>query len=136
MKRAAVLSIAAFYLLLTTGMFVCMVHCTGESYFRPKMVMNMQAMHHEAQQSKKHKTCGKDCDCCKKHGDYVIKENIKPTLVDFQGPKVAVILRQFHYIPVTAQYYAGLNTPILQYGKAPPGISGKAISIQFRSLQI
>jgi hypothetical protein len=135
MKRAAILSIAAFYLLLTTGMFVCILHCAGESFFQPKMAM--QTMNHDAAHSKQHKhTCkDKDCDCCNKHGNYVIKENIKPTLIDVQAPLVAVLPRQFNYTPV-AVTYPMVNVLSLQYGKAPPGVSGKTISIQLRSLQI
>ncbi|MDN5286463.1 MAG: hypothetical protein JWR38_2737 [Mucilaginibacter sp.] len=135
MKKAAILSIAAFYLLLTTGMFVCIIHCAGESFFQPKMAM--QAMNHNAHHDKqqKHPCKDKDCDCCNKHGNYVIKENIKPALVDVQAPQVAVLPRQFNYVPVTVQYPA-INVLSLQYGKAPPGVSGKALSIQLRSLQI
>jgi hypothetical protein len=135
MKKTAILSIAAFYLLLTTGMFVCLIHCAGESVFQPEMAM--QAMHHDTHHGKhhQHSTKDKDCDCCNKHGNYVIKENIKPATVDVQVPLVATLPRQLFYIPVTVQY-AALNTLSLSYGKAPPGISGKALSIQLRSLQI
>jgi hypothetical protein len=135
MKRAAILSIAAFYLLLTTGMFVCMVHCTGQSLFHPKTAM--QAMNHDEHQGNQHKhnAKDKDCDCCKKHGNYVIKENIKPGTVALQSPQMAVVLREFNYIPLPDQSPA-LNTFTIRHGKAPPGLSGKAISIQLRSLQI
>jgi hypothetical protein len=135
MKKAAILSIAAFYLLLTTGMFVCMVHCAGQSFFQPKMAM--QAMNHEEHQGKQHKHSpkDKDCDCCKKHGNYVIKENIKPGTIALQSPQMAVILREFNYTPLPDQYPA-LNTFTPRHGKAPPGLSGKAISIRLHSLQI
>jgi hypothetical protein len=135
MKKTAILSIAAFYLLLTTGMFVCLIHCAGESVFQPKMVM--QAMNHATHHGKhhQHNTKDKDCDCCNKHSNYVIKENIKPATVDVQAPQLAALPRQFNYVPVTDAYTA-LNILPLPYGKAPPGISGKALSIQLRSLQI
>jgi hypothetical protein len=133
MKKAAILSIATFYLLLTTGMFVCLIHCAGESFFQPKMAM--QGMNPETHHGQQHKHCGKNCDCCNKHGDYVIKENIKPSVLDVQISQVAVLPRQFDYIFVAALYPA-LNVLSLQYGKAPPGLSGKAISIQLHSLQI
>ncbi len=135
MKRAAVLSIAAFYLLLTTGMFVCLVHCTGESLMGNKMAM--QAMDHKAAHHHHHKHSSKndDCDCCKKHGNYVIKENIKPVGVDAQSPSLAIISQPFQSISTATQYVV-LNTFKLSLGKAPPGLSGKAIAIQQRSLQI
>ncbi|MGN8072114.1 hypothetical protein [Mucilaginibacter sp. 22184] len=134
MKRVAVLSIAAFYLLLTTGMFVCLVHCTGQSLMGNKMAMqavdNTTTHHHH-----KHSSKSDDCDCCKKHGNYVIKENIKPASVDSQAPVIAIITRPFQSIPAAAHYIV-LNTFRLSSGKAPPGLSGKAIAIQQRSLQI
>jgi hypothetical protein len=99
--------------------------------------MAMQAMNHDTHHGKqqKHACKDKDCDCCKKHGNYVIKENIKPALIDVQTPMVAVFPRQFNYTPVAAPYPV-VNVLSLQYGKAPPGVSGKALSIQLRSLQI
>lgn len=135
MKKAAILSIAAFYLLLTTGMFVCLIHCAGESIFQPKMAM--QAMNHDDDHHGKHQhnTKDKDCDCCKKHGNYVIKENIKPAAVDFQGPQLAIISPLFTYT-ATAACFSSASLPELKYGKAPPGLSGKFISIKLRSLQI
>jgi hypothetical protein len=134
MKKAAILSIAAFYLLLTTGMFVCMVHCAAESFFQPKMAMHNAG--HDDCDTKQHKhgAKDKDCACCNKHGNYTIKENIKPAL-DFQAPQVAVIFHQFNYTSLKAQYPA-VNRLVMQYGKAPPGVSGKSISIQLHSLQI
>ena len=135
MKKAAILTIASFYLLLTTGMFVCMVHCAGEYFFTPAMAM--QSMSHSAHHHSHHQHHGKskDCDCCNKHGNYVIKENIKPAAVDVQAPQIALLPQQFNYIPVAVQYPSPEAFP-LSYGKAPPGQSGKAISIQLRSLQI
>jgi ABC-type nickel/cobalt efflux system permease component RcnA len=134
MKRAAVLSIATFYLLLTTGMFVCLVHCTGQSLMGNKMAM--QAMNHKAaHHHHKHNSKSDDCDCCKKHGNYVIKENIKPAGIDAQSPAMAIVTRPFQSIPAAAHYIV-LNTFKLSSGKAPPGLSGKAIAIQQRSLQI
>lgn len=130
MKKAAVLSITAFYLLLTTGMFVCMVHCAAESIItRPAMQMS-GSMHHPE------KSCAgkKDCDCCKKHGDFVIKENIKPA-TDLQYAQTAIMIHHFKI----ADFF--LNIPVLENtlweeSNAPPGTSGKAITIQNRSLLI
>ena len=134
MKKSAILSLTAFYLLLTTGMFVCMVHCAGESIFQPKMAM--QAMHHDDHHCKhQHKLNDKDCDCCKKHGNYVIKENIKPATVDLQTPQLAALVHQFNYITIETGY-PSIYVPELPYGKSPPGMSGKFISIKLRSLQI
>ena len=129
MKKAAVFSMAAFYLLLTTGMFVCMVHCAAQSLVKkPAMVMG------RSHQPKKACSHGSDCGCCKQHGEYVVKENLKPGF-DYQFSATAVLVA--YAIP------QGLFTPkqqLTNYSwadcKAPPGKSGKALSIQLRSLQI
>lgn len=78
MKKAAILTIATFYLLLTTGMYVCILHCTAECFVQPKIAMHDDS--DKAHEGEEHKPCkNKDaCDCCKKHGTYAIKENIKP----------------------------------------------------------
>jgi len=129
MKRAAVFSMAAFYLLLTTGMFVCIVHCAAESMVK-KPAMAMEHSH----QSKKQCSHGSDCGCCKQHGEYVVKENLKPGF-DYQFSPTAVLIA--FAVPeglfTTKQQltnYCWADT------KAPPGKSGKALSIQLRSLQI
>lgn len=132
MKKAAIITIAAFYLSLTTGMFVCMVHCAGEHFFQPKMAM--QAMNHNSHQDK-HCDKNKACDCCNKHGNYVIKENIKPVSVDVQAPQVFLVFQQLNYVPLTDQDSIS-DRFIGRYVKAPPSPSGKFIAIQLRSLQI
>ena len=124
MKKAVAFSMAAFYLLLTTGMFVCIVHCTAESL---TVKSGMASSHNHCKKDK-------DCDCCKKHGSYVIRENIKP------GSDFRVLL------PASSICYEQLPDLIYQQIKqnnisctnshAPPGKSGKVISIRFHSLQI
>jgi bacterioferritin-associated ferredoxin len=131
MKKAAVFSMAAFYLLLTTGMFVCIVHCAAESMVKkPAMAM----AHNHDHQPKKHCGNGSGCDCCKQHGAYVVKENLKPGF-NYQFSPTAVLIA--FAVPeglfTTKQQvtnYCWTDT------KAPPGKSGKALSIQLRSLQI
>lgn len=125
MKKAAILSITAFYLLLTTGMFVCIVHCAAET-IAAKPAMHMDgAMEHN---------CKKDCDCCKKHGNYVIKENIKPA-TDIQYTQTAILIRHFEKAGFLLNTIAFQNTS-WEESNAPPGRSGKAISIQNCSLLI
>lgn len=130
MKKAAILSITAFYLLLTTGTFVCMVHCAVE-----KLVSKTaMAMAHGGPCKMKDRKGPKNCGCCKKHGSYVVKENIKPAfdLKPFEQAAVLypVIINKLLLPPAVASYSPETNI------NAPPGISGKAISIQFHSLQI
>jgi bacterioferritin-associated ferredoxin len=131
MKKAAIIGMATFYLLLTTGMFVCIVHCAAENLTsKPVMAMG----HTHGHQHKKKCTGGSDCGCCKKHGEYVVKENLKPGS-DLQFSPVAVLVG--YTIP---DGLFTLRAPVTNYtwtdSKAPPGKSGKLLSIQFRTLQI
>ncbi|MGY4386502.1 ABC-type nickel/cobalt efflux system permease component RcnA [Pedobacter sp. UYP24] len=132
MKKSAVLSIAAFYLLLTTGMFVCIVHCAGEYFFQPKMVMHNDR---EAHGDDKHKQCDdKGCGCCDKHDNYVVKENILPA-PDFQAPQIAV-LNQHHFFLSPLKHYPKVTHLARHESHAPPNLSGKSIVIKFRSILI
>jgi hypothetical protein len=130
MKKAAILSITAFYLLLTTGMFVCIVHCSAEAMIIKPVMHLAYAGHHHKDSCKS----GKDCDCCKKHGTYIIKENIKP-VASFDSQQFAIII-DHPLIENFIQEYPTTATLAWRDSNAPPWKSGKAISIQFRSLQI
>jgi hypothetical protein len=134
MKKAAIFSMTAFYLLLTTRMFVCTVHCSAESMVNKMgmpMAQNSIHQHHQ----KKQCTKDKGCDCGKRHVSYTIRENIKAGF-DFR----------FTYSPLTAYqtelpgFVIGFpdinNTSFLTNNNVPPGKSGKNIAIQIHSLQI
>jgi hypothetical protein len=133
MKRATIIGMAAFYLLLTTGMFVCVVHCSAQNLVStPHMTMAHAGM--GMHNVKKHCDGNKDCDCCKKHGNYVVKENIKPGF-ELQFAQTGILVEQ----PVTIYNYStwpAISTVSWTEGKAPPGKTGKLLSIQYRSLQI
>jgi hypothetical protein len=130
MKRTAILSLTAFYLLLTSGMFVCAVHCSlAKLVVQPEMQMAGIP------------SCSKPCcadkqrNCNKKHSNFTIKENVKPGYhIRFNLP-----LLTLQSVPATSWRP---NIALVAYNaswlncKAPPGSSGKVISIQFRSLLI
>lgn len=85
MRKVGAIGFAAFYLLLSTGMFVCILHCSGTYLFKEKLTSSIDReqthRHSEAHCNKE-----KDCDCCDEHGEYVVKENIpttKPTIDGF-----------------------------------------------------
>lgn len=130
-KKTAALSLAAFYLLLTTGMFVCLMHCATESVMaKPGMQMAGMSDH----QHKSHCDTGQGCDCCKHHGSFVIKENLKPGF-DYQVGQQIVLLPQF----VPGEYISRMEVTdiLLQIDDdSPPWVSGKALSIKLRSLRI
>ena len=127
MKKAAALSITAFYLLLTTGMFVCMVHCTANSMVKqPAMQMTGVV--------KSNCNSDKDCDCCKKHSAFIVKENLK-AITDFQFAQTVAMIATIRVADFKVNSYFVENTSRAD-SNAPPGRSGKSISILFRSLLI
>ncbi|MDN3581623.1 hypothetical protein [Mucilaginibacter flavus] len=132
MKRAAIISMAAFYLLLTTGMFVCIVHCGAQSIISKPMAMAHAGMGIHG--AKKHCNGNEDCGCCKKHGNYVVKENIKPSF-ELQFAQAGIRVEQSVPIYSHSNLSAISNTSWIE-GKAPPWKTGKLISIQNHSLQI
>ncbi|SEN08116.1 hypothetical protein SAMN05192574_102394 [Mucilaginibacter gossypiicola] len=97
MRKFGAICLASFYLLLTTGMFVCLVHCSAEYLLGSPAQASVahqdgdQDDHdHEAmppaghdkdpKEGKTHdhkNSCGegKNCSCCNQHDNYVIKEN-------------------------------------------------------------
>ncbi|MGZ3874798.1 MAG: hypothetical protein ACXVJD_17900 [Mucilaginibacter sp.] len=126
MKRLAILSITAFYLLLTTGMFVCVVHCAAEN-LGTKPAMSMAG-------AKKHCAEKKDCDCCKKHGSFIIKESTRPA-ADLQFAQTAILIRHAEIPGFLLNASFDQDKP-LHESNAPPGRSGRFILIQNRSLLI
>jgi len=130
MKRTAILTLTAFYLLLTSGMFVCAVHCSlATLVVKPEMQMAGTP------------SCTKPCcadkqhNCNKKHSNFTIKENVKP------GYQIRFNLPLLTLQPVTPPDYQPNTLTFVRQtaytnSKAPPGTSGKALSIQFHSLLI
>ncbi len=130
MKRTAILLLGAFYLLLTSGMYPCAVHCSVA-----KLVAKPQTQMACTKPCCKHADNTKKDDCSKKHGSFSIKENVKP------GYQVRYTLPLLTLQPIHMPGYQ-LNTLPFSYTtryintKAPPNISGRALSIQLRSLLI
>lgn len=84
MRKTCAISFAAFYLLLTTGMYVCILHCAGEYLFKQQVSDNHHSKDVKSHtESKPHshekEPCSKDkdCKCCDEHGQYAINENIQ-----------------------------------------------------------
>ena len=128
MKKAAALCLTAFYLLLTSGMFVCAVHCTTEK------LVNKQCMQMAGTPGKCCADKSKGDGCCKKHANFVIKENVKP------GYQIRFSLPLLTFLPVkpigVTFEPAAFTIASMNNGNDPPGKSGKAISIRFCSLLI
>ncbi len=130
MKKAAVLSIAAFYLLLTTGMFVCIIHCGAEALIKPQTMQMTMSMQH----GKKGCAGAKDCDCCKKHDNFVVKENLK-TAISLNFEQSAILIHHFEIADFLLSKPVYIK-PTTNWSNAPPGSSGRSISIQNCSLLI
>lgn len=84
-KKIGALSIATFYLLLTTGMYVCILHCAGDYFLNSREKeehshVEESNSHESKSDDHKEQSCGDDenCLCCNTHGQYAIKENTHP----------------------------------------------------------
>jgi len=153
MRKTGALILAAFYLLLTTGAFVCLLHCTGDYFFSGwQASASIQAEAHEGDSDHhkgrdqtqhnergKHKdkddcSPGKDCDCCDKHGSYVVKENISSSF-EFQVAVLAIALKPVVYeLPYTTQ---SSKAPVAwPHTTGPPTGTQPPIYLLVRSLLI
>ena len=138
MKKICALAFIAFYLLLTTGAYACLLHCTtGYLFTQFATVEEVHHTHPDAGKSKhKDSNCKSDnCDCCYRHGTYVVKENFNPGF-DFQFSidQVAIMLpvkTHFFYVPqVVAK---SKNWP---RATGPPFVASQHIYITNRTLLI
>ncbi|WP_423147814.1 hypothetical protein [Rubrolithibacter danxiaensis] len=153
MKKALAICFVAFYLLVATGMFVCIVHCAAESFLFGIITAHAEQKdsdhyaksgsdHHDSTEkhnssSEKKKDCTgeEDCSCCDQHGTYIIKENISPTF-NLKVPQVLLTGYQPAYFN-----YTFLNKNIGLFdtwpeSHAPPGKNNQPIYIKIRSLLI
>lgn len=150
MRKVSALFLATFYLMLSTGAFACIVHCTSvliiadQSKSVKKNADNCDDekadAHTRAGISNKHRhkkddcRSGKNCNCCKKHGMYIVRENFDscsenklvhplatlPPLVPFQYN-----LRNFQ-----------VSLPDHPTANSPPPINVIPIYLKVRSLLI
>ena len=131
----------AFYLLLTTGMYVCFVSC-GSNHIKEFITsVSPSAKHHqEAADNHCHKSekdCKgeKDCDCCKKHGNYSVKENLKPDC-DFLHLEIPIIAETVFYFDFLNNHTIQTTSITLPKSNAPPPGISTPIFIKVRSLLI
>ncbi|MEZ2334611.1 hypothetical protein AB6735_03215 [Mucilaginibacter sp. RCC_168] len=157
MRKASAFVLATFYLLLSTGAFACIVHCTSKIFFssnneisqntsdrcddkkRPDSLYLSSFNHKQsADTSHRHKKddCGpgKNCDCCKKHGMYVVRENVQTSwqnnLIELVAalPPVTVKQTEFKSVPVLLHDYPRAT--------GPPVVNYLPIYLKVRSLLI
>jgi hypothetical protein len=129
MKKTAALFLAAFYLLLTTGMFVCAMSCAAEK-LTPKSTMPTAGMQGKCCCQK-----NKAAACPQQHGSFVIKENVKPGYqIRFSLPLLTLQPVPFAFFGLQSTVIAPVS--LLNDNHPPPGLSGKSIIIQYRSFLI
>lgn len=143
MKKGAAICMAAFYLLLITGTYACAVTC-GSGHIKEFIASNIfNANHNEIgieghckTESEKHCNGEEGCPCCEKHGNYTVKENIKPdnSFELLQIPALAEsyghsISHTLFSIEPTSNAWPNSHAP------PPPGIS-PPIYIKIQSLLI
>jgi hypothetical protein len=141
MRKTCAISFAAFYLLLTTGMFVCIVHCAGEYLLKPKVSVN-----HHSEEAKSHdqatphsrqkEPCSKDkdCKCCDQHGQYAISENIQSSGSPlFSAIAILTFSTDSKDFFIFHKEVKSMDWP---KGNAPPGILKIPLYISYRTLLI
>ncbi len=137
MKKAAILGMAAFYLLLTTGVYGCFLHCTVE-YLVTQLGSNQYnspADHDNGDDAKDNDCKSGDCTCCYHHGTYVVNENIRSG-IDFRAFIVQPTLIKFsqkHSFSTPEISKTAISWP---KSTGPPFLSGQPIYISNRTLLI
>lgn len=152
MKKLGAISFAAFYLLLTTGAFACVLHCTEVFLLGPKVATEQHHEqeandHHDDDHDKdahskekgKHKDdCGpgKDCDCCSKdHGLYVVKENLS-NYYELQIIVQEFILSHHNYLQLPPVHIYGKALVSWPDATGPPRASSIPLYLSHRTLLI
>lgn len=142
MRKLSAFILANFYLLLSTGAFACLVHCTSEAFFGDASVKlnsyhhqnnsmlpssahkHAEKVAHQYHNSKEKCGVGKDCKCCRQHGIYLVRENVTPTIyADFiqvisLQPTEAIHYRAITYSLATLHCYPQATGPPV-YARIP-----------------
>ncbi len=126
MKKAAVLSITAFYLLIISGLFACTVHCAAA-----KVIVNNKGsmcctQHIPISSGTK--------SCCSGHINYIVKENLVPgTDFTFSEPVsfVSPLVFYHSFFPLRTKR---VILPVNNNDQPWPG--GRSIITRFHSLMI
>ena len=133
MKKAAILTITACYLLLTTGIYVCLLACASAA---PIAKTAMEMSHDSAceTQSNAHTNTVKFHSCCANNDSFVSKEHQEQGAeLKFKG-SFAILNPLFRYDHATGPAFR--NSSRLADDHNVPWQSGKARSIRFRCIQI
>jgi hypothetical protein len=133
MKKAAIIMLTAFYLLLTTGIYGCILACANVT-LNPKTQLEMSLSNACEAQHNEHARTVNVHSCCGNQSSFVIREH-QEWSAEQQFTGVAALLNPLLHYHNAAQ-------PVLvkpfQLADHRKGFwrSGKACSIRFRSIQI
>lgn len=139
MRNRAIIGIAAFYLLLSTGMFTCILGCGTQSVVKLFTFVPSQKHHNSDHQhdheGKKECKGTADCPCCKKHKNFRVKVNIKPDLQP-EVPQVPLIsyLQKIGSFQIDLETLSGFNEKPLRH--PPPLQTSKGLFILYRTILI
>lgn len=138
MKKISALAITAFYLLLTTGAYACLLHCTADYLFAnlPAQQQAHQAHHDAGKDQDEDDDCKSgNCNCCYHHGIYVVKENFNSDFdLQFSIGQVTMILPvKTHFFFVRQVTAKSKNWP---RATGPPFVASQPIYIYNKTLLI
>ncbi len=150
MRKINAFILAGFYLLLSTGAFACLVHCTSELFFTDALAEQVPHGHtekaigsntmahvpHQHQPHHKKSKCGagKDCRCCREHGIYVVRENVSPIAHDeLIQPAILLPTGLFDY---TSTSYVVSASNYYPRATGPLGQASIPLYLKFRSILI
>lgn len=132
MTKICAFCVTAFYLILTSGQYECILHCTADYLFSEKTTV-AKTKQPEADNKKdadedSDGKCGADCTCCYHHGTYIVRENFN-AFVDFQLSAIQIYLAppstdKVYFIPKIIK--SSVDWP---RATGPPFISGTSIYI-------
>lgn len=130
MRKICALCLIAFYLVLASGEYECLLHCTADYLFSEKATVSLNkdsaADRKKGEAGADDEKCGDNCTCCYHHGSYVVKENVH-TFFDFRLSATHLLLTpistaRFYFIPKIVN--SSISWP---RATGPPFISGTAI---------
>ena len=80
MRKICALVMTSFYLLLSTGGYACLLHCTTDylavQFAKNKHEAQLKGEDHDHGETQDDEDCKSgDCNCCYHHGTYVVSEN-------------------------------------------------------------
>ena len=105
MKKSCALALAGFYLVITTSVYTCLVHCTTKYLFSTLGIV--QQIHQTDKDHEKEKKDDNDEDCNNADITHLVRTNLNSSF-NFQSAVIPVTLLRlknysFYYLPKHAE---------------------------------